>query len=412
MFALLASLFVVAAGEPAAGPPALPDTEVPRYLRTGELSEWGNAFRMVEQGMSRAQTGQGIVGSAATPRIGETPEQVRARGEKMIAEGKAMVARAQPSLTRLRALATTRHAEQTKTVALGLDLVQTEWGYTLNLVAIRFQKMARDSGFAQVHLVGAVTQLADGKIGAAPALAAGLREAWVKVDPKGLAPAPAAGYAFLVNSAEATTAFAKDWKKPGGARQVAVAWAEVYPLAADGSVALLVVNLADAHTLRLVGCEVALTTFGPAELHAKPLTGAFALKDERNLLRRLVGTAEALASFDREASPLGVALLRYVNLRNVGLPVPAAEALSAALGGDPALPEKMRLAWKVAPAPLADDPVTKAKPSPYSRAFAVDAVPAGAKPVEVGQLLLRIDAPAPAVPAPAVPAPPVKPAAK
>lgn len=407
MFALLASLFVVAAGEPAAGPPALPDTEVPRYLRTGELSEWGNAFRMVEQGMSRAQTGQGIVGSAATPRIGETPEQVRARGEKMIAEGKAMVARAQPSLARLRALATTRHAEQTKTVALGLDLVQTEWGYTLNLVAIRFQKLARDSGFAQVHLVGAVTQLADGKIGAAPALAAGLREAWVKVDPKGLAPAPAAGYAFLVNSAEATTAFAKDWKKPGGARQVAVAWAEVYPLAADGSVALLVVNLADAHTLRFVGCEVALTTFGPAELHAKPLTGAFALKDERNLLRRLVGTAEALASFDREASPLGVALLRYVNLRNVGLPVPAAEALSAALGGDPALPEKMRLAWKVAPAPLADDPVTKARPSPYSRAFAVDAVPAGAKPVEVGQLLLRIDAPAPAVPAT-----PVKPAAK
>ncbi len=411
MFALLASLFVVAAGEPAAGPPALPDAEVTRYLRTGELSEWGNAFRMVEQGMSRAQTGQGIVGSATTPRIGETPEQVRARGEKMIAEGKAMVARAQPSLTRLRALATTRHAEQTKTVALGLDLVQTEWAYTLNLVAIRFQKLARDSGFAQVHLVGAVTQLADGKVGAAPALAAGLREAWVKVDPKGLAPAPAAGYTFLVNSAEGTTAFAKDWKKPGGARQVAVAWAEVYPLSADGSVALLVVNLADAHTLRLVGCEVALTTFGPAELHAKPLTGAFTLKDERNLLRRLVGTAEALAGFDREASPLGVALLRYVNLRNVGLSVPVAESLATVLGGDPALPEKMRLAWKVAPAPLADDPVTKAKPSPYSRAFDVAAVPAGAKPVEVGQLLLRIEVPASA-PAPAVPATPVKPAGK
>jgi len=384
MFALLASLFVVAAGEPAAGPPALPDAEVTRYLRTGELSEWGNAFRMVEQGMSRAQTGQGIVGSATTPRIGETPEQVRARGEKMIAEGKAMVARAQPSLTRLRAIATARHAEQTKTVALGLDLVQTEWAYTLNLVAIRFQKLARDSGFAQVHLVGAVTQLADGKVGAAPALAAGLRDAWVKVDPKGLAPAPVAGYAFQVNSAEGTTAFAKDWKKPGGARQVAVAWAEVYPLAADGSVALLVVNLADA---------------------------AFALKDERNLLRRLVGTAEALAGFDREASPLGVALLRYVNLRNVGLSVPVAESLATVLGGDPALPEKMRLAWKVAPAPLADDPAPKAKPSPYSRAFDVAAVPAGAKPVEVGQLLLRIEVLA-AAPAPAVPATPVKPAGK
>lgn len=411
MFALLASLFVVAAGEPAAGPPTLPDAEVPRYLRTGELSEWGNAFRMVEQGMSRAHTGQGVVGSATTPRIGETPDQVRARGEKMIAEGKAMIARAQPSLTRLRAVAAARHAEQTKSVALGLELVQAEWGYSLNLVAIRFQKLARDSGFAQVHAVGAVSQLADGKLASAPAVVAGLREAWNKADPKGLAPAPGGGYAFFVNAAEPTPAFARDWKKPSGARQVAVAWAEVYPLAADGSAALLVVSLADAYTLRLVGCEVILTTFGPAELPAKPLTGSFALKDERNLLRRLVGTAEALAGFEREASPLGVALLRYVNLRNVGLSVPVAETLAAVLGGDPALPEKTRLAWKVAPAPLADDPATKAKPSPFSRAFAVDAVPAGAKPVEVGQLLLRIDAPA-AAPAPAGPATPVKPGAK
>ena len=157
MFALLASLFVVAAGEPAAGPPLLPDVEVTRYLRTGELSEWGNAMRLIEQGMTRAQTGQGIVTSAATPRIGETPEQVRARGEKMIAEGKALIARAQPSLARLRVVATTRHAEQTKAVALGLDLVQTEWGYSLNLAAIRFQKLARDGAFAQVHLVGAAT---------------------------------------------------------------------------------------------------------------------------------------------------------------------------------------------------------------------------------------------------------------
>ena len=177
MFALLASLFVVAAGEPAAGPPLLPDVEVTRYLRTGELSEWGNAMRLIEQGMTRAQTGQGIVTSAATPRIGETPEQVRARGEKMIAEGKALIARAQPSLARLRVVATTRHAEQTKAVALGLDLVQTEWGYSLNLAAIRFQKLARDGAFAQVHLVGAATLLADGKVAASPAVADGLRAA-------------------------------------------------------------------------------------------------------------------------------------------------------------------------------------------------------------------------------------------
>ncbi len=411
MFALLASLFVVAAGEPAAGPPLLPDAEVPRYLRTGELSEWGNAYRMIEQGMSRAHTGQGIVGSAATPRIGETPEQVRARGEKMIAEGKALVARAQPSLARLRVVATTRHAEQTKAVALGLDLAQTEWGYSLNLAAIRFQKLARDGAFTQVHVVGAVTQLADGKVVAAPAVADGLRAAWTKVDPKGLAPAPAAGYVFRVDSAEPTPTFAQDWRRPTGARQVAVAWAEVYPLAADGSLALLVVNLADAYSLRLIGCEVALTTAGPGELPAKPLTGACTLKDERNFLRRLVGAADAPGGFDHETPPLGAALLRYVNLRNVGLTVPVAETLATIVGGDRALPEKSRAVWKVAPTPLADDPVTKAKPSPFSRAFAVASVPAGAKPIDVGQLLLRIDAPA-AAPASAAPATPVKPPAK
>ncbi len=408
MFALLASLFVVAAGEPAAGPPLLPDAEVHRYLRTGELSEWGNAIRLVEQGMTRAQTGQGIVTSAATPRIGETPEQVRARGEKMIAEGKALIARAQPSLARLRVVATTRHAEQTKAVALGLDLAQTEWGYSLNLAAIRFQKLARDGAFTQVHLVGAVTQLADGKVVGSPAVAEGLRAAWTKVDPKGLAPTPAGGYVFRVDSAEPTPAFAKDWRKPTGARQVAVAWAEVYPLSADGSAALLVVNLADAYTLRLIGCEVALTTAGPAELPAKPLAGACTLKDERNYLRRQVGAADAPAGFDRETPPLGAALLRYVNLRNVGLAVPVAETLAAVVGGDPALPEKNRTAWKVSPTPLTDDPAAKAKPSPLSRAFAVASVSAGAKPVEVGQLLLRIDAPA-AAPASATP---VKPAAK
>ena len=394
MLALLASLFVVAAGEPAAAPRLLPDAEVPRYLRAGELSEWGNSFRLIEQGMSRTQTGQGIVASAATPRLGEKPEEVRARGEKMILEGKALVARAQPSLARLRALATARQAEQTKTVALGLDLAQVEWGYALNLTAIRFQKLARDGGFAQVHLVGAVAIPADGKIAPAPAVVEGLRAAWNKVDPKGLAPVPAAGYAFHVDSAEPTPAFAKDWKRPSGARQVAVAWVEVYPLSSDASVALLVVNLADACTLRLVGCEIALTTLGPAEPAAKPCAGVVTLRDERNFLRRQLGTAEALAGFDQESSPLGAALLRYVNLRNVGLPVPVSGVLATVVGGDPAPPEAARASWKVVPAPLVEDPVTKTKPSLLSRAFVVASVPAGGKPVEVGPLLLRIDLPA------------------
>lgn len=399
MLALLASCLVAAAGPAPAAPVLLPDAEVPRYLRSGEISEWGNAIRLVEQGASRVQTGQGVVGSATTPRLGEKPEEVRARGEKMIAEGKALIARAQPSLARLRVAATNRQIELTKSVSLGLDLAQTDWNYAVNLGAVRFQKLARDNAYAQVHLVGAVAHLADGKVAPAPPVAATLRTAWSKVDPKGLASAPAAGYTYLVNSAEPLPAFAKEWKKPSGARQTAVVWAELHPLSADSSVALLVVNLADAYTLQLVGCELALTTLGPADAPAKPFTGGLSLKDERNLLRRLVGTAEAASAFERDAPPLGVALLRYLALRDAGLPVPVAPALSLVVGGDPALPEKARASWKLTPAPLIEDPATKAKPSPFSRAFAVASVPLGAKPVEVGQLLLRVDPPV-AAPAP------------
>lgn len=404
MFALLASLIVAAAGQAPAGPPLLPDVEVPRYLRSGEVSEWGNALRLVEQGASRVQSGQGVIGSASLPRIGEKPEEVRARGEKMIAEGKALIARAQPSLARLRLAATNRQIELTKPVSFGLELTQADWNYSANLVAVRSQKIARDNGYAQVHLVGAVACLADGKIAPAPQVGETLRSAWAKVEPKGLAPVPTGGYAYLVNSAEPLPAFAKEWRKPSGPRQTAVVWAELHPLSADSSLALLVVNFADAYTLQLVGCEVVLTTFGPAEPPAKAFSGFLSLKDERNLLRRLVGTPEAAAAFERDASPLGAALLRYLALRDAGLPVPVAPQLSLVVGGDPALPEKTRATWKVSPAPLVEDPATKVKPSPFSRAFAIASAPSGAKPVDVGQLLLRLDPPATPTPAAGKPA--------
>ncbi|GBL43150.1 hypothetical protein LBMAG55_04320 [Verrucomicrobiota bacterium] len=407
MFALLAACLLAATGDTPPGSPPIPDVEVPRYLRTGELSEWGNAIRLIEQGSSRIQTGQGVIASATTPRLGEKPEEVRARGEKMIAEGKALIARAQPSLARLRVVATARLVEQTKSVNLGLELTQVEWNYALSLAAIRFQKLSRDSVYPQLHLVGAITVLADGKAAHTPQVNDALRAAWAKVNPAGLAPAPVGGYTFIVNSAEPTPAFAKVWKTPTGPHQVGVVWVELHQLSADKSLALLVVNLADAYTLRLVGCEVALTSLGPAENLSKPFTGAIAFKDERNFLRRQVGTAEALAGIDREASPLGAALLRYVSFRDVGLPVPVAAPLSAVVGGDPALPENLRATWRVTAVPLGADPVTKAKPSPFSRAFAVASAPSGAKPIEVGQLVLRLEPPV-TIPAPVV----GKPAAK
>ena len=114
MYAFLASLIFVAAGEVAPPPPSIPDTEVVRYLRSNELVEWSSAMRINSAGETRVKTGQSIQktsggGSAPdnAPKVGgltETAEQLKARTQKMIDEGNAQIQQALPSLTRLRAV--------------------------------------------------------------------------------------------------------------------------------------------------------------------------------------------------------------------------------------------------------------------------------------------------------------------
>ena len=162
MLALFASLVVFAAGETAPPPsvPMIPDPEVPRYLNTVERSEWGRAVRQIELGQARVQQGMSIMGAPRLESKGafaETAEQAKARAQKIIDEGRNQLNQAQPSLTRLRNLAGTRYLEVTKTVNLNNDLPQTLWNYSLTLSAVRLQKIARDQGFKQQHLVGAIT---------------------------------------------------------------------------------------------------------------------------------------------------------------------------------------------------------------------------------------------------------------
>lgn len=380
MLALFASLVVFAAGETATPPPVplIPDPEVPRYLNTPERAEWGRAVRQIELGQARVQQGMSIM---AAPRLeskgafAETAEQVKARAQKIIDEGRAQLAQAQPSLTRLRNVAGTRYLEVTKTVNLSLDLPQTLWNYSLTLSAVRLQKIARDQGFKQQHLVGAITILEGNKPLRTNALTEQLRAAWNKADPKALSPAPANGYAGSWSTGSA----------PSQPRQFAFIWAEVYPLTADNSASLLFVRMADAWTKRVIASEVYLTTTGPADAFPKVYTGSISLKDEKSFIPRLAGSGDWVLSYDRSSSPLGTALMRHLCVRVGNIGVSSAEFLPDVVGeASPATPAAAAASWIV----------TTDGASNLVKSFKVASAAPGADKTEVGQLVLKLEEPA------------------
>ena len=93
MYALLASFALLAAAETAPAPIKLiPDPEVPQYLKAnqGEVIEWGKALQQLEKGQQRLQQGNSILNAPRVTTTGafqETPEQVKARAQKIIDEG-------------------------------------------------------------------------------------------------------------------------------------------------------------------------------------------------------------------------------------------------------------------------------------------------------------------------------------
>jgi hypothetical protein len=380
MLALFASLVVFAAGETATPPPIplIPDPEVPRYLNTPERAEWGRAVRQVELGQARVQQGMSIMGAPRLESKGafaETAEQVKTRAQKIIDEGRNQLAQAQPSLTRLRNVAGTRYLEVTKTVNLNNDLPQTLWNYSLTLSAVRLQKIARDQGFKQQHLVGAITILEGNKPLRTNALTEQLRAAWNKADPKALSPAPVNGYAGSWSTGSA----------PSQPRQFALIWAEVYPLTADNSASLLFVRMADAWTNRVIASEVYLTTTGPADAFPKVYTGSISLKDEKSFIPRLAGSGDWVLSYDRSSSPLGSALMRHLCVRVGNIGVSSAEILPDVVGeASPATPAAAAASWIV----------TTDGGSNLVKSFKVASVAPGADKTDVGQLVLKLEEPA------------------
>ena len=386
---LTSLLFFAASGEPVKPVELLTDDVIPSYLvNAGDRAEWGSAKQQDDAGKKRAQTGTSILNAPRAPSTGagqETPEQIKVRAQKIIKEGEEQSARAMPSLERLRKVATDRYLDLTKTSNIEQPLPQTLWKASLLQSAVRLQKIARDKGYKTQHLLGSMTILGADKIYRTPVIAKALREACVKADAAALAPVPTGGYIFKRNAASATPQFSADWVTPTAAGQTALIWAEVYPLTADDAAGLLVVRMADAFTMRLVGSDVYLTTMGPAETFPKKFTASISLKDEKSYLQ-----GAGVRSFDRDSSPVGVALLRHLCLREGTLGIGASQSLYDLLGGDAPTNDGAKESWKVSPQPAVL----------LSRSFKVTGKSADGSKLSIGELSLKLeDASTPAKPA-------------
>ena len=391
MYAFLASLIFVAAGEVATPPPPVPDAEVVRYLKPNELAEWSGAQRAYSAGETRVKMGQSILATsgggsvpANAPKVGglsETPEQVKARTQKMIDEGNAQMQQALPSLTRLRAAAAVRAAEKTKPVSFAVAVAPAAWNVAVTQSVVRLQKQARDLGYAQVHFIGSISLLGDGKLNRPEELSAAVRAAWNKAGDKPFASAPAEGYAFVPGADKGAPALSKGLAPAVAPKQVAVVWADYYAVNAEGARGLLFLRLADAHTMRLVGSEVAFTELGAALAPAGVCQ--VSLRDARSFLPRLAESGDWVLGFDRASNPLGSALLAHLSVTQTKVGVAAAPYVAIVAGGGPVGSEGIRAKWR---AVTTDGPAGAV-------AFQVSSIPTGAEGVDVGLLTLGIVVP-------------------
>ncbi|MBM3867951.1 MAG: hypothetical protein FJ384_03360 [Verrucomicrobia bacterium] len=386
MIALLASFLMLAAGEPVA-PPPISDAEVVRELKPAELAEWHNAMRINSLGQSRVKQGQSIMdtsiaAAAATNGakaggLTETPEQIKLRAQKIIDEGNRQIQQVAPSLNRLRLAASQRVAEKMKPVDFTATLEVAAPSAALDAAVGRLHKQAADLGYVSAHLVGSL------RFGAAglerPAeLTADLRAAWSRRTGVALAAVPAEGYAYVPAVAPAAPALSKGLKPATAPKQFAVLWAEQYAVGADGAQTLLFLRLADAHSLRIVASELALTNAAAA-----PVAGAVALRDERSFLPRLAQSGEWTFGFERDSHPVGSALLTHLCLTQTRLSVAGDPYVAIVAGGGPA-GGAVGAKWRASAAEAPAAGVT---------AFRIEGIPAGGAAVPVGQLTLRVGAP-------------------
>jgi hypothetical protein len=388
MNALFASLLMLAVGEPVT-PPPVSDVEVVRQLKPSELTEWHNSMRVNTLGESRIKTGQSIMATATAaststngPKIGgltETPDQIKARAQKIIDEGAAQVRQVAPSLARLRLAAAQRFAEKNKPVEFAAELAAAAPAVALDAAVGRLHKQAVDLGYTSAHLIGSLRVSSVGLERPAD-LTADLRAAWSRRTGAALSAAPAEGYAYVPAVAPAAPALSKGLKPAGAPKQFAVLWAEQYALTADGSQALLFLRLADAHSFQLVASEVAFVDQRAATM---PAICAFVLRDERSFVPRLMlGGTPWVFGFERNSQPIGSALLAHLCLAQTKLSIAADAYVVIVAGGGPAggvVGAKWRATVAEAPA--------------GSLAFQVEGVPVSGTVESIGLLTVRVGPP-------------------
>jgi len=388
MNALLASLLMLAVGEPVP-PPPVPDAEVVRHLKPAELAEWHNSMRVNALGESRIKAGQSILStstaaSATTngPKTGglsETPEQIKARAQKIIDEGTAQVRQVAPSLARLRLAAAQRVADKTKPVEYAAELAGAAPAVALDAAVGRLHKQAVDLGYTSAHLIGSLRVSSAGLERPAD-LTADLRAAWSRRTGAALAAVPEEGYAYVPAVAPAAPALSKGLKPASAPKQFAVLWAEQYALTADGSQALLFLRLADAHSFQLVASEVVFVDLRAA---TTPAVCAFVLRDERSFVPRLtLGGTPWVFGFERDSHPIGSALLAHLCLAQTKLSV-AADAYVAIVTQSGSAGGIVRAKWR---AVVAEAPAG-------SMAFQVEGVPVSGTVESIGLLTVRVGAP-------------------
>jgi hypothetical protein len=388
MYVLFASLVFLAAAETAPAPvKSIPDTEVLRYLKSnqGEVTEWSKAMQQLEKGQQRFQQGTSILNAPRITTAGafqETPEQAKARAQKIIDEGKAQIKKATATLDRLRRVALARYIDATKTVNLTENLTQSKLGYCLNLASVRLQKIARDGGYKTHHIVGSITVLNDGKILRTPAVTESFRASWVKADPVGLAAVPESGYSYKVGSDSVAPLLSKEWAVTSP-RNTVVVWAEVYGLNSDNSLTLLIVRMADAYTMRLIGSEMYLTTFSTAENSSKVYNATVNLRDEKSFLPRLSLSTDWVVSYDRTNSPLANALLRHLCVNDSKVGVGASQSLFEVLGGDAPSLDGAKAQWKI----------SSLEGNDLSKNFKLTCESSGADSIDVGLLSIKLEDP-------------------
>lgn len=389
MHALLASLLILAAGEPVA-PAPLPDAEVVRHLNPAELAEWYNSMRINALGESRIKAGQSIMATSTAASVAtnglksgglsETPEQIKTRAQKIIDEGTTQVRRVAPSLARLRLVAAQRVAEMTKPIEFASALTAVSPAVGLDAAVARLHKQASDLGYPSAHLLGAL-RVSSAGLERPATLTDALRAAWSRQAGVPLAAAPSEGYAYVPAAPPAAPALAKGIKPATAAKQLAVLWAEQYALTADGSQALLFLRLADAHSFQLVASEL---VFIDQRAGATPAVCAYVLRDDRSFVPRLTqGGAPWVFGFERDSQPIGSALLAHLCLAQTKLSI-AADAYAVIVAGGGPAGGVVGARWRA----------TVAEAPAGTLAFRVEGVPEGGAAVPVGLLTVRVGPPA------------------